>query len=301
MKAYQQVAAQLSPPLRTRCAQLLPQIAARVTELRLRSGRPPAVTCGTDVFFLNECGAVQSGANGLPAVSHRQLQECFLHLCRYSVFTYETQLCRGYFTLSGGHRVGIASPAVWEKDCPGQPQSVTSMVIRIARTAPLQQPERWQMLLSDFPRLLLAGAPGSGKTTVLRALAEVFSGRGLNTAVLDERGELFPVDDNGFCLPVPCSCDVLSGYPKAVAIEQALRTLSPRVLLCDELGSGEAQGILDGLNGGVGYVATVHAGSTAELWEKPLMQTLTAAHAVNRVVFLDHSFPGRIRCVADVD
>lgn len=303
MEAYRQVISQLPQPMQVRCAVLSPQIAATVTELRLRSGCPPIISCGRRHFFIAADGAAACSEQGLSVVTHTQLQECFFHLCHYSIFAYEAQLRRGFFTLRGGHRVGVASPAVWDGEKPGQPQSVTSLIIRIARTRPLVQPQRWVELLAknDPPRLLVAGVPGSGKTTVLRALTGILSEMELDTAVLDERCELFPPEETGFGIRPPPHCDVLSGHPKRYAAEQALRTLAPQVLLCDELGGGDAEALLHGVDGGVGFIATVHAGSAAELRAKAAVRALTAAGAVRQAVVLDAECPGRIREVCCVD
>ncbi len=303
MKAYQQAAAQLPEPWSSLFLRVPPQVQCKVSELRLRSGCPAAITCGGESRFLAQDGTLHSGASsGLVRITHRELQACFLHLCRYSVFAYENQLRRGYFTLRGGHRVGVAAPAVWEAENLQQPRSVTSLVVRIARDMLLRDEPRWRELLQErYPQVLLAGAPGSGKTTVLRALARLLSEKGLRVAAADERCELFPLDEDGFAFEPPWNCDVLSGLPKAQAMEQALRALSPQVLLCDELGGSEAELLLQSLNSGTGFVATVHAASKKELLAKPQVKTLLAAAAIHRVVLLDGVLPGGVGECFDVD
>ncbi len=303
MKAYQQAAVQLPEPWSSLFLRVSPQVQAAVTELRLRSGCPAALTCGGESRFLTQDGIMHSCASpGLVRITHRELQACFLHLCRYSVFAYENQLRRGFFTLRGGHRVGVAAPAVWEAERLQQPRSVTSLVVRIARDIPLRDEPRWKAILQEkYPRILIAGAPGSGKTTVLRALTRLLSAGGLRVAAADERCELFPLDEDGFVFEQPWNCDVLSGLPKADAMEQALRALSPQVLLCDELGGGEAELLLQSLNSGVGFVATVHAADKKELLAKPQVKTLLAASAVRRVVLLDGILPGGVGECFDVD
>lgn len=294
VRAYRQAAEQLPQQWAAYFLRLRTEEMDTVTELRLRSDCPLAVTQNGKSRFVMRDGTLADAASpALVQLTHRELQECFLHLCRYSVFAYENQLRRGFFTLRGGHRVGVAAPAVWDGDRLCQPKAVTSLVIRIARDVPLQQPERWSALLKQpTPQLLIAGAPGSGKTTVLRGLAALLSQRGLRVAVADERCELFPPDIDGFGFARPWNCDVLSGLPKSVALEQALRSLSPQVLLCDELGSGEAEGLLQSLNSGVGFIATVHAAHRMELLARPQVQTLLAASVVRSVVFLSGTQPG---------
>lgn len=303
MEAYRQAAEQLPQPWAACFLRLPTEAMHTVSEIRLRSGCPLTVTQNGKSRFLTRDGKLTEEVSSLLVhLTHRELQECFLHLCRYSVFFYENQLRRGFFTLRGGHRVGVASSAVWDGDRLCQPKTVTSLVIRIARDVPLHQPGRWRALLDGaLPQLLVAGAPGSGKTTVLRGLTALLSEKGLCTAVADERCELFPPDTDGFGFVRPWNCDVLSGWPKSVALEQALRSLSPQVLLCDELGSGEAESLLQSLNSGVGFVASVHAANRKELLARPQVRTLLAASAVRKVVFLSGGSPGMPEDVWDVE
>lgn len=303
MQAYRQAAGQLPQPWAAYFLQLPADVMDTVTELRLRSNCPLVVTQNGKSRFVTQEGSLAGEASpSLVYLTHRELQECFLHLCHYSVFSYENQLCRGFFTLRGGHRVGVAAAAVWDGDRLCQPKTVTSLVIRIARDVPLRQPKRWHALLDGpLPQLLIAGAPGSGKTTVLRGLAALLSEKGLRVAVADERCELFPPDTDGFGVDRPWNCDVLSGLPKSIALEQALRSLSPQILLCDELGGGEETGVLQSLNSGVGFIATVHAADRKELLARPQVRALLEASAVRKAVFLSGTQPGEPGDVWDVD
>ncbi len=58
--------------------------------------------------------------------------------------------------------------------------------------------------------------------------------------------------------------DVLCGFPKHEGIMLALRSLSPDVIICDEIG-GDAKAVEQCLFCGVCVVAAAHAGSFAEL------------------------------------
>lgn len=101
--------------------------------------------------------------------------------------------------------------------------------------------------------LLIAGAPGSGKTTLLRAVLAELSAAGRKTAVVDERFEIAPVEQSGFCTRLPQHCDVLSGYPKHIGMQHALRALAPDVIVCDEVGAMEdIAAITQAANAGVG-------------------------------------------------
>ena len=107
-------------------------------------------------------------------------------------------------------------------------------------------------------------------------------------AVVDERGEFA-----GTYLGVPqndlgCCCDVLDGYPKAEGILIAVRTLSPEVIVCDEIGSDdEADALEQGMNAGAALIASIHAGSAAELLRRRQARTLLRTGAFGSVALLD--------------
>ena len=68
---------------------------------------------------------------------------------------------------------------------------------------------------------------------------------------MDERGEL-----GGFDLGP--NADLLQGYPKGAGMEMALRSLSPEVIVCDELGQHDLEAVQRVVASGVALVASVH-------------------------------------------
>lgn len=137
-------------------------------------------------------------------------------------------------------------------------RDITSIVFRIPRDSP-GCGDRLFLSGVDFGRgALIAGEPGSGKTTLLRDIARSLSlgrfGPARRVSVLDSRGELSAFDLGPLA-------DVLKSCPKAAGFEMALRSLSPQIILCDELAPGDIPAIRDAARAGVGLVATVHSGA----------------------------------------
>jgi stage III sporulation protein AA len=98
------------------------------------------------------------------------------------------------------------------------------------------------------------------------------------------------------------SCDILSGYPKAQGIITAVRTLSPQVIICDEIGGmDEAKGIIDSINAGVKVIASAHAASFSELLRRPAIVSLLESGAFEKAVMLSGpSQAGTIRRYVEV-
>jgi stage III sporulation protein AA len=140
---------------------------------------------------------------------------------------------------------------------------------------------------------LIAGAPRSGKTTLLRDLVRRYGDSGQRVVVVDERSEIAGfggAGDTGF--DVGLHTDVLDGWPKADGIRIAVRTLGPDVVAVDELGGHhDAQAIAQARYAGVRVVATIHAGGRLDLTRHQSIWPLIQDGVFDGVVFLS-SRPG---------
>ena len=216
-------------------------------------------------------------------ISQKELEKCFSALCEYSVHTYLPQICQGFLTVRGGHRIGLGGTAVIQHGTVVSIRQLSSLNIRLSRIGQVQiQPFADRLFGDGLHSVLIAGAPASGKTTLLRALAQYLS-HTFKVTVIDERGEIMEegAADCGGCL------DVLRGFPKATGILQAVRTLSPQVVVCDELGSGqEIEQLLEAVHCGTALLAAIHAGNLDELLNKPQFCRLQQSNTFERIVML---------------
>ena len=135
---------------------------------------------------------------------------------------------------------------------------------------------------SKMKKTLLVGRHGVGKTTLLRGVAGIMaSGDDARRVVLiDTRGELgFSLDGRSLLI------DVMTGYPRDIAVEIAARTMSAQLMICDELGdSAEADAIISAQNCGVPFVASAHADSLEALMRRSGIRKLHRAHVFGHYV-----------------
>lgn len=301
MKAYYEAIRQLPQPIGGLLREIDKNQAAFVTEIRLRAGRPVALIFSDGVRYLSPSASLQASAKGVVTLTATQISDCFLALCNYSVHSVQNQLRQGYLTLSGGHRVGIAGTAVCDgSDSILQLKDITSLNIRVARRITKKADEEITRCLAEGGGVILAGEPKSGKTTILRSISQQLSDQGEQVAIIDQRRELWPCDEETAAL-LPANCDVLSGYPKAEGIVQALRSLSPDVIMCDEVGSLEdTAAIKQGVNAGVRMIVSIHAGSSKDFLGRPQGQMLLGTGAFSKlVVMAGRKFPGKVGAVYD--
>ena len=179
-------------------------------------------------------------------------------------------------TAPNGNRVGIAATAVEKDGTVTAIRDVQSLNIRIARE------ERGcargvlnTLFVGRLPSIIVAAPPGGGKTTVLRDLARALSGG------FDERGEF-----GGFSPGV--NTDVLTGFGKKKGIEIAVRTLTPELIVCDEIADdAEVDAIKAGFSSGVAFAVSVHIRDAEDLVHKSIIKKLYLTGEFDYVVLLE--------------
>lgn len=262
-----------------------------VYELRMRAERPVQLILRDRSGWLSGAGRVLDTPGGALITDGAALSETLFRATGRSMQSAMDGICKGYVTLPGGSRLGVAGAASVQD---GQVLSVHSIQALNFRFAAFL-PDAADALLNQLENpasLLIAGPPLSGKTTLLRALIGRLA-QGMKLAVLDERGEMTPLPATAL------TADLLTGYPKAAAIELAVRTLSPQWLVCDELSPLEAGAVSSALHAGVPLIATVHAGSIPELLRREWVVSLLEEGCFEKVVQL--SGVGKIGKVMDTD
>ena len=257
----------------------------KVTEIRLRAGEPLALSVGEQAVFLSPQGRQVPPEQGY-TVKQELVQETMIALSGHSLHGIEKTLEQGYFTAPGGFRVGVCLEPYAAKQ--GQ---ALSLNIRIPREM-VGAAEDYFPVWKGCRGLILAGPPASGKTTVLRDLCRLISaGKDgepcSRTVLVDERSELSGWDGEQSLFHLGPATDIISGIPKEQAILQAMRTLSPQVILCDEVaGEREADAIRYAFFCGVRFAVTVHCGSRREVSSNRILRELMSSGAFSHIILL---------------
>ncbi|MCM1282498.1 MAG: hypothetical protein NC180_05420 [Muribaculaceae bacterium] len=248
-----------------------------VEEIRVRVGQPLE-------FIYHDMRAKSFGV-----VEKEELYEMLNYLTGYSLYALEEEMRQGFFTIAGGHRVGLCGHMSYhgtdEGDRTDVLYDISGLNIRVARELKGCAKELLGCIRREksIYNTLIFAAPGVGKTTYLRDCIRLLStgelGKpGLKVGVVDERSEIAACHRGVAQNDLGPRTDVLDNCPKAIGMQMLLRSMSPEVIAVDELGgSMDYDAVADAMRSGVRILGTVHAQSRKEIFEKPRMRELLAA------------------------
>lgn len=300
--AFEEAVSRLYPPLRGALMNLPAKVKAGATEVRLRLGGPVSLTVGGRPVFVSKDGGVLYNADkSCLTACAEAIYESIRALCDYSVHSHQRAIAAGYIPLPGGHRAGIAGTAVTDGGEISNVRDISSINLRIARVVPGCAAEIAKSFMTGSGSIVLAGPPGSGKTTMLRETVRLLSSGAMGAyhliSVVDERCEIGGSLSGAPQFDLGCCTDLLSGYPKAAGVLTSLRVLSPEIIALDEIGdAAECAAISEGLNSGVRFIVSLHAGTKEELNRRPVAKALLDTGAFERIFLLSGAkSPGSIK------
>ena len=142
---------------------------ANLEEIRFRLGRPIVLKCSNKDVILDYI----LDSNDLTCILEK--------ICENSIYSYQNQICNGYITVRGGHRVGLTGSAVIQDKKIVNINNISSLNIRIAKQVlgcgndALKHIIDWKN--NSIYNSLIISSPGAGKTTILRDIIRQISNR----------------------------------------------------------------------------------------------------------------------------
>jgi len=304
--AYRQILPYLPPRLRRELEALPDGELYGLEEVRLKAEQPVLLRLAQREALLRLSERTEEGRGSFFILSADELYKAVMLLAGSSLYALEEELKRGYITLPGGHRAGVAGRAVLHQGAVRTLKEISGINIRVARPVPGAARTVLPLLLDNAGNImqtLIISPPRAGKTTLLRDLARMLSeGEGCRphrVGIVDERSELAAMREGLPQLDVGLRSDVLDGCPKAEGLMMLLRSMSPEVLVCDELGRSEdVEAIHEAGNAGVKVVATAHGSGEEEVRRRPALGQLLAEGCFERLALLSRrQGPGTVERV----
>lgn len=266
-----------------------------VEEIRIRIGRPIEISVNGEAYFLPYVVTEEDGGQLLNKISN------------HSIYTLEEELKRGYITIEGGHRIGLAGKAILENGVVKAIRDVSSFNIRVAKEkigiAEKLIPYVFQ---KTWLHTMIIGPPQTGKTTILRDLARIIStGYGnipsKKVGIVDERSEIAGSVNGVPQLTFGPRVDVLDGCPKHEGMMMMIRSMSPDILVVDEIGRKEdCEAIMEAVHAGIKLIMTTHGDSLEEVESRPILKPIMEEKVFERYIVLNRrNGPGTIGTIKD--
>ncbi|MGM1045987.1 MAG: stage III sporulation protein AA [Bacillota bacterium] len=277
-------------------------------EVRIRESRPLEINTGGKFHFVSRNGElilIQDEAYKPTREDGHRLLDL---ISNHSLYTMEEELRKGFITIPGGHRIGLTGRTVLSGGKVEHIRDISGFNVRIAKEIKGAADEILPYLLDTKRKrvlhTLIMSPPQHGKTTLVRDLARQISsglwGRsnihwpGMKVGIVDERSEIAGCQRGVPGFDVGPRTDVLDGCPKAEGMMMMLRSMSPDVLIVDEIGRPEdAEAVTEALHAGISVIATAHGSSVQDMRGRPGLAGLVDNRMFEMYVVLARNGEGR--------
>ena len=274
----------------------------KLQEVRLRVGQPLFILWNGKERFL------PYGTGTMHIVTKEEIRETLEYMSHYSLYAYENELRQGFLTIEGGHRVGVAGKVLLENNKVKNMQYISSVNLRMSHEVLGCANTVLPYIIQGKGILhtLIISPPCCGKTTLLRDLirqisdgTEYFKGR--TVGVVDERSELGGSYQGIAQNTLGKRTDLLDCCPKAEGMLMLIRSMSPEVIVIDEIGGEEDVHALEyAMQCGCKMLASVHGLSMEDIREKPVLGELVKKKRFDRYVVLGKEIhPGEVKAIYD--
>lgn len=257
-----------------------------VQEIRIRINKPVIIYTGTGEKILDYI------------FSDEDMKAVVVKVSNYSLYAYEEEIRQGYITINGGHRVGIAGECIFQGENIRTIKNISSMNIRICREIKGVSNKIMKHISyrNRVYNTLILSPPKCGKTTILRDVARNISNgyapiglKGKKVCVIDERSEIAGCYNGVPQMDLGIRTDILDNCLKKEGMIMAIRSLSPEVIICDEIGTQkEIDALLMAFNSGINMIITLHGFDIEDIYKRKVFSDLINNSILERVIILSN-------------
>lgn len=264
-----------------------------IQEIRIKVNKPVIINLSSKEVILNSI------------VTLDDIKQILVRVSNYSLYAYEEEIKQGYITIKGGHRIGIAGECVLSQGEVRTIRNISSLNIRICREVKGCSNEVMKFITENNRvfNTLIVSPPKCGKTTILRDIARNISNgmpinslMGKKVSIIDERSEIASCFNGIPQLDVGIRSDILDNCLKKDGMIMAIRSLSPDILICDEIGTdGDMEALNMAFNSGVNIIVSIHGYSIEDIYRRRIFKDLLENSILDRIIVLSNkNGPGTI-------
>lgn len=263
-----------------------PKVANELQEIRIRVDKPIILKLREKDIILQY------------NILQTEILQIVERLCENSIYAYKNQICEGFITIKGGHRVGLTGSCVIENGKITNIKYISSLNIRIAREVKNCSTRILREIIDienkTIYNSIIVAPPGRGKTTILRDIIrrlsdgiEEINFRGKTCGVVDERGEIAAMYKGAPQNDVGIRTDIIENVSKNKGIHMLIRTMAPEIIACDEIGSKEdVEAIHYALYSGVKGIFTMHGKNVEDIKNNKQIYELIENREIQKIIFL---------------
>ncbi|CQR46797.1 hypothetical protein BN1058_01072 [Paraliobacillus sp. PM-2] len=287
-----------SEPLKNKLSKKIGDRWSALQEIRIRINQPIEIIFDSHTEWMNDL--IANKQDGIFLINQ---------ISQFSLYRMEEELKKGYVTIRGGHRIGLAGKVNTSYGKVKAIKDITFFNVRIAKEKiGVASPYIKYLFDQDYCNTLIIGPPQTGKTTLLRDMSRLISSGWKHVApvkvgIVDERSELSGCVDGIPQHNVGDRTDVLDACPKAEGVMMLIRSMSPNVIVVDEIGSEEdVIAIQEALHAGVKLMCSAHGSSLNDLKKRISFQPLFKSKMFDRFIVLKKTAkPGTVFQMLDSD